>query len=132
MNIFQNPKMHVIEILLLTLTLASCGSVHTPNGNITVKKEVSSFARFLNVTVEPVNSGTSISGTLEYKGASRKKILGHVDVVILTNEKEVVNEVRAELERMSHRHAVFSITLEESVSQKDMVLVKYHRSDRHE
>lgn len=134
MNIFQNPKMHVIEILLLTLTLASCGSVHTSNGNITVKKEASSFARFLNVTVEPLNSGTSISGTLEHKGASRKKIPGHVDVAILTKDDEIIYEVRAELERVSHqpRYAVFDIVMDQEVPSDSTILVKHHRSDRHE
>ena len=134
MNIFQNPKMRVIAILLLALALVSCGSVHTSNGNITVKKEPSAFARFLNVTVEPINSGTSISGTLEHKGASRKKIPGHVDVAILTKEKEVVNEVRAELERVSHqpRHAVFNVVMDQEVPSNGMVLVTHHRSDRHE
>ena len=87
MSTSQHPTMRAIAILMVTLVLASCGSVHTTNGDISVKKKASSIARFLNVTVESAESGTSISGTLEHKGASRKKIPGHVDVAILTKNR---------------------------------------------
>ena len=122
-------------MLLSMLVLISCGTVHTSNGDILIKKEPSSLVRFLNVTVKPINSGTSISGTLERKkSASRENKLGHVDVVILTKDKEVVNEVRAELERVSHkpRQAVFNVIIDQEVPSNGMVLVSHHRSDRHE
>lgn len=134
MNIFQYPKLRVIAMLVSTLAIVSCGTVHTSNGGIIVKKDPTSFARFLNVTVERINSGTSISGTLERKGAIRKKIPGHVDVAILTKDKEVVNEVRAELERVSHqpRYAVFNVVIDQEVPSNGIVLVTHHQSDRHE
>ena len=134
MNIFQFPTIPRVTILVSMIALVSCGSVHTSNNDIAVKKEPLSFTRFLNVTVEPVNSGTSISGTLERKDASRKIIPGHVDVVILTNDDEIINEARAELERVSHQkqHAVFSIVMDQEVPSNGTVLVKHHSSDRHE
>ena len=134
MSTSRHLTMRTIAILMVTLAVVSCGSVHTTNGDIVVKKETSSLARFLNVTVDSAESGTSVSGTLEHKGASRKKIPGHVDVVILTKDKEVVNEVRAELERVSHkpRQAVFNVIIDQEVPSNGMVLVSHHRSDRHE
>lgn len=55
-------------------------------------------------------------------------------MVILTKDKEVVNEVRAELERVSHkpRQAVFNVIIDQEVPSNGMVLVSHHRSDRHE
>lgn len=119
---------------MVTLVLASCGSVHTTNGDISVMKKASSIARFLNVSVDSADSRTSISGTLENKGASRKKIPGHVDVAILSKDKEVVNEARAELERVSHqpRYAVFSIVMDHEVPSNGIVIVKHHKSKLHE
>lgn len=49
MYIFQYSKLHIITMLLSMLVLISCGTVHTSNGDILIKKEPSSFARFLNV-----------------------------------------------------------------------------------
>ncbi len=134
MSTSQHPAMRAIAILMVTLAIASCGSVHTKNDDIVVKKDPSSIARFLNVTVESSESSTSISGTLEHKGASRKKIPGHVDVAILDKDEEIINEVSAKLERVSHqrRHAVFSVLMDQKVPTNGMVLVKHHRSDRHE
>ena len=134
MSTSRHLTMRTIAILMVTLAVVSCGSVHTTNGDIVVKKETSSLARFLNVTVDSAESGTSVSGTLEHKGASRKKIPGHVDVAILTKDEEVVNEARAELKRVSHqpRYAVLSIVMDQKVPNNGIVLVKHHRSDRHE
>ena len=67
MYIFQYSKLHINTMLLSMLVLICCGTVHTSNGDILIKKEPSTFARFLNVTVKPINSGTSISGILERK-----------------------------------------------------------------
>jgi hypothetical protein len=120
---------------MITLAaIASCGSVHTNNSDILVKKESSSLARFLNVTVESTESETSISGTLEHKGPSRKKIPGHVEVVILTKDEELVNEVRAELERVSSqpRHAIFKVVIDQEVPSNGIVIVKHHASRLHE
>lgn len=134
MDASQYFIIRIIAILMVTLVLASCGSVHTTNGDISVMKKASSIARFLNVSVDSADSRTSISGTLENKGASRKKIPGHVDVAILSKDKEVVNEARAELERVSHqpRYAVFSIVMDHEVPSNGIVIVKHHKSKLHE
>ena len=134
MNIFQNLTMRAIAIIVSTLVIVSCGSVHTLNGDIVVKKESSSLARFLNVTVESAESSTSISGTLENKGASRKKMPGHVDVAILTKDEEVVKEIRAELKRVSHQptQAIFNVVMDYEVPSNGIVLVKHHKSELHE
>ena len=130
----QHLILKAVTIFVFSLAIASCGSVHTYNGDVVVKKNASSFARFLNVTVDSAESGTLIIGTLERKGAIRKKIAGHVDVAILTKDKEVLTEVRAELERVSHqpRHAVFNVKIDQEVPSNGIVLVTHHRSDRHE
>ena len=49
MYIFQYSKLHINTMLLSMLVLICCGTVHTSNGDILIKKEPSSFARFLNV-----------------------------------------------------------------------------------
>ncbi len=107
--------------------------MHTTNGDIVVKKEASSLARFLNVTVDSAESGTSISGTLEHKGASRKKIPGHVDVAIFSKDKEVIYEASAELERVTHQptQAIFNVVIGQEVPSNGIVLVKHHKSELH-
>jgi hypothetical protein len=55
-------------------------------------------------------------------------------VAILTKDEEVLTEVRAELERVSHqpRQAIFNVVIEHEVPSNGIVFVKLHRSDRHE
>lgn len=134
MKIFKYSKLYVIVLLVSTLVLLSCGTVHTSNSDIIVKKEPSSLARFLNVKVDSTDSGTLVSGTLEGKGIVRKNIPGHVDVVIVNNNSESVSMGKATLERVTSqpRYATFSVILQEQVPPNSTVLVTHHLGDIHE
>lgn len=126
--------MRAIAILVTSLTIVSCSSVYTKEGNYIVEKKASTIARYLTVTAEPSESGVTVRGTMERKNKSRLKMPGHLEITLLTKTGDIVDEMTTEIKRVRHKSRIFEFNAEsnQQLPEGGRVQIIHHLNRSHE
>lgn len=115
-------------IFVIAATVSACTGIAPKNANVNVERESSSLARIFNVMVTSSDSGVTVSGTLDKRFHSRTVIPGHVDIIFLSPEGEVLHQLQTDYRRSSlkSRHSTFRVEVPLQLPDGSTVRVEHH------
>lgn len=121
-------------LLLFLLVVSSCATAQYEKLAVNIEIEESPRLEIFNVAVNSKDSKTIITGKLHRKSHGRTVIPGHLDIMVLSSEGELLHELYTKYHRRSlkARDSTFSAELPMIVSEGSTVHIKHHRTAKHE
>lgn len=129
MNMIITNAAKLFYIFVITIAVSGCTSIETKKANVNIESESSSLARIFNVIVISTESGVMVSGTLDKRFHSRTVIPGHVDILFLSPEGEVLHQLQTDYRRSSikSRHSKFRVEVPLILPEGSTVRVVHHK-----
>ena len=133
----KQKKLCVGKFLLLTfftLTISGCATPEYRELAVNIEIEEPPRLEIFNVAVRSQDSKTFISGKIHKKSHGRTVIPGHLDILVLSSEGELLHEIYTKYHRRSlkARDSTFSAELPMMVSEGSTVRIKHHQTAKHE
>ena len=132
----QKEQLKCTMLLLTFFILAVSGCATSEYKKLAVNIEIEEPPRLeiFNVAVRSQDSNTRISGKIHKKSHGRTVIPGHLDILVLSIEGEVLHELYAKYRRSSlkARDSIFNVELPALLPAGSTVYIEHHRTAKHE
>jgi len=123
-----NYKMAVVIAFIFSITALGCTSIALNDARVNVEKIPSSYAHFYQAVVSTTESSVTVSGILHKQYHSRTSILGHVDIVFVSPDRDLLKMITTDYRRRSFksRRSEFRVEVPLAVPDGSTVYVLHH------
>lgn len=124
----------IINILMLVLLLTACANTGTRRVDINIELEPSAGIKIFNVAVDTTLKHTIVSGTLHKKSHGRTIIPGHLEIIFLSPEGDMLHTLETKYRRSSlnARDSTFRVEVPLVFEEGSTVRIVHHRRSNHD